>query len=662
MERQVLPEVKAPFAEFNLKEFWRMFIDLKRQGSGEGAFDEREPGYKNGMYKAFHKMISSLGQPLSVDLLLGLHDTAIDNVMNMHGELFAKGISNGGASYPLGFKKDSPENYSCSVNGLIQLIDKIRSGENKKIEIRSKFDGTIISYETLKNSETSSKKIADQLIERGQLSVVNIAANKAENVETIKAIIAKYNKDIQQAMGTNEKLVAIVKCVTDLEQAHVFADGNARTMVFLTLNKFLIENGFSPTMVEVPLSFGGLETKELCEMVEKGWETFAQFRKNSNQPDVLTFLEEKFKESIKSEGKREVLLHEEYGEIATKYDDDAVDRSLKQVEKEGIKRFFEQDRKGQTLLHVAAEAGNDQLFLRLLELAKQNGFNLNEQLLLTDKNGENLLHLAIENGSQKMVEAVLENLTPANAKKAILQNTNFGTSALFKAAHNKNPAILEKLLNYFPDDIERYQLLTELKNGLSILNHIAMSGSIKSLYSVVSILGNDKAKELANLPVPGGHTLDSLPWDFPIKKGETAFDMVHTNKLMNIDDFNFAFTFQQNQHTLRDKYVSYVRQKITGIQNLPELKKYFEEIRDSDIGKGIRGEHGFHGLFSKEGNTKHWQVVVDLFRDKAVLLNAQNKETTKSKSDEAAFTFIMAIPKTRVDAIKEKFLKFKNNA
>jgi hypothetical protein len=62
-----------------------------------------------------------------------------------------------------------------------------------------------------------------------------------------------------------------------LERAHLFDDGNARTIGLLVVNKLLLENGLRPAMMEDPNRFDGFSTDELVAEIKQGQATFARY-------------------------------------------------------------------------------------------------------------------------------------------------------------------------------------------------------------------------------------------------------------------------------------------------------------------------------------------------------------------------------------------------
>ena len=102
-------------------------------------------------------------------------------------------------------------------------------------------------------------------------------------------IVAKYIKDIQpnytkkryeedlQAAGEDEtkKLEAIARFCRALEVLHAFPDGNQRTIAFIFLNKLLLMNGFSPTILPNPYCFdGGYMVSEIVMDIKRGMDIF----------------------------------------------------------------------------------------------------------------------------------------------------------------------------------------------------------------------------------------------------------------------------------------------------------------------------------------------------------------------------------------------------
>ncbi|MGF6666183.1 prophage maintenance system killer protein [Paraburkholderia atlantica] len=73
------------------------------------------------------------------------------------------------------------------------------------------------------------------------------------------------------------KLRRIAQTCRTLEQAHLFNDGNARTIGFLLLNRLMLNAGMSPALMANPNEFDGFSIRELVQSIRQGQEHFAQY-------------------------------------------------------------------------------------------------------------------------------------------------------------------------------------------------------------------------------------------------------------------------------------------------------------------------------------------------------------------------------------------------
>lgn len=76
----------------------------------------------------------------------------------------------------------------------------------------------------------------------------------------------------------DEKLHAIARLCQDLDQLHVFVDGNIRTTGILLLNKLLIENGLSPSVMHDVNQLDCLSEDELVTIIKEGQEFFQRLK------------------------------------------------------------------------------------------------------------------------------------------------------------------------------------------------------------------------------------------------------------------------------------------------------------------------------------------------------------------------------------------------
>jgi prophage maintenance system killer protein len=67
-----------------------------------------------------------------------------------------------------------------------------------------------------------------------------------------------------------EKLIAIATLCQDLDQMHVFVDGNIRTTGILVLNKLLLQQRLSPSVLEDVNCLDCLSVAEIVEKIREG--------------------------------------------------------------------------------------------------------------------------------------------------------------------------------------------------------------------------------------------------------------------------------------------------------------------------------------------------------------------------------------------------------
>lgn len=85
----------------------------------------------------------------------------------------------------------------------------------------------------------------------------------------------RYRQHSDESTQTEtERLAAITACCQSLERMHLFTDGNARTVGFLSLNKLLLEAGMSPALLADPNHFDGYAQAELMTQIREGQAAF----------------------------------------------------------------------------------------------------------------------------------------------------------------------------------------------------------------------------------------------------------------------------------------------------------------------------------------------------------------------------------------------------
>lgn len=278
---------------FNLPEEikWKMVIDAKCHNTEKGKmiFDEgyenentgisasSEPGYLNAMFRAWDFMIGTIGKvKLDAELYEKIHDLAIDNVKS-HNKYMKKSFLHEGNNFGLNSGKNS------TPNGMKEFALKQSN--------RLWFDGIESKY--IKECYISNFKF-------------NAGDLNGKNKDCAKEFFDKYyekSKELTEkgylegsflppnSSLIDKRLELIIRTCQDLDQMHLFTDGNIRTIAFLVMNKMLIENGFNPTCMYEPNSLDCTDIATLIRQVKEGQKYFVQLTqspsKQSENPQEL---------------------------------------------------------------------------------------------------------------------------------------------------------------------------------------------------------------------------------------------------------------------------------------------------------------------------------------------------------------------------------------
>jgi hypothetical protein len=216
------------------------------QALGRWRF-ENERGYLAGMLKGFNLMLTTLNTKFDANMLKDFHDAAIGGVHDRDrfdsSSAMDRGYRDGAVQFGL------VANDNCTAEGL-------------------------------KEFQASPKKTSDWITvtpPKGQESGMLVANEKTPQQCARKAqeIINAYHMEISDADGDEDGiLAAITRCCQDLDQHHLFSDGNARTLGFLVMNKLLLQNGLRPVVLEDPNRIDMNSIDELVAEIKKSQAKF----------------------------------------------------------------------------------------------------------------------------------------------------------------------------------------------------------------------------------------------------------------------------------------------------------------------------------------------------------------------------------------------------
>ena len=249
------------FQNFPQKEMYRLFIDKNKQHLGEDAFDKKqsdypgEPGYKAAMSSTFASMRDRIGQRKDADYLIQLHKKCTEGV-----EVYKYVPGNYGYDYreiENGFKAFRSYGFNLTKATCEATMEL---EEEKLLIISDQPNPDYLSY--YKNGRVYSS-YSDNVKETQVRDKVNFLFNR-------------YYSELEKS---NNKIRPIVRLCRALQMYHVFDDGNGRTIGFALLDELLMENGFTPCILEDPSLFcGGYCEIEMEKHVRTGMENFKSFK------------------------------------------------------------------------------------------------------------------------------------------------------------------------------------------------------------------------------------------------------------------------------------------------------------------------------------------------------------------------------------------------
>jgi prophage maintenance system killer protein len=264
------------------RDVWRLLMDGRDQGNGIQHF-ENERGYMAGMLGGLNLMIDTLRQPLSSDLYLNFHDAAVNGVhTRIRGDdseffikypndyLMEKGYRDRRVGFPI----------EIGDNGTQEGIDAFdTAGKNDWciIETVHDFDDGISTRLVAQYPMSLLLEEEANPTGREYEAIIQEAchAKAAEIIDNYNQEIALVNSSELGPADKEEKiLTSIAKCCQDLDQHHLFTDGNIRTIAFLVMNKLLLENDLSPTIFHDPNAIDMHSVPQIVDLIRAGQTTY----------------------------------------------------------------------------------------------------------------------------------------------------------------------------------------------------------------------------------------------------------------------------------------------------------------------------------------------------------------------------------------------------
>lgn len=282
-------------------------IDVVRTSDGYlyPGYEEREPGYAktwlNAYNQAFALKLNHSITPKVMQEIQGLsmqHLEVLKGCFKNNANHFAIGLQ---CQYQGSQVKKRTYNPSTSLDGFRQLIqtwfidvdivthmmhfkgDKLDviffKSRDKLIYRHFNKDGVEIDRDTFLPGKY------EEAIKKGQMllrdvnyeCIVNSCpqdfitdrSTQAFTADKVADLCHAYNEQIVKDVTCNEKIKTIVKFIQSSLQLHPFADGNIRTC-YILLNRLLVEEGLSMTLLANPYQLYGFSVTELVQIIKEG--------------------------------------------------------------------------------------------------------------------------------------------------------------------------------------------------------------------------------------------------------------------------------------------------------------------------------------------------------------------------------------------------------
>ncbi|WP_043873563.1 ankyrin repeat domain-containing protein [Legionella massiliensis] len=272
--------------QFPKKRFFQLFVDgdMHIIENGQNGFEEREPDCVRRFYDGFIQAINTINQPLSLELLLAIHEAATHG---LKGEFKATvtGKFRDVRMKAMPFHKDM-----CTIEGIKEQIRIAESYDQRgnilgaaiKVyvpEISREIDLLSPRYFSIMNKAKAIYENSDQYPPSFiPPANTDLFANEAQK------IIDDYLTQIQVAENMDAELLVIVGCAKKMLLLHPFEDGNLRVFVNIMLNFLLIQQGYPVCVFYNPNVFYLFSTEELVDVVKIGMMDSLFVSKNPSKP------------------------------------------------------------------------------------------------------------------------------------------------------------------------------------------------------------------------------------------------------------------------------------------------------------------------------------------------------------------------------------------
>lgn len=245
------------FNNFPQSKTWKLLMDGKHHDT-KGKFGfENEKRYMSALMNAYTQMLQNLPQQLDVTGYELLHDLAVQNVEDRSGQPMQPGYRDN-PHFGEGFGVDED---TWSDDGYQELRVKYNNRAENSV-------GRVLVDDPI--------EMVGPLVQNKVLRLIPLYRSQCQRFARV--VLDAYHQEIAAAATADDQLNAIARCCQDLDQLHLFVDGNIRTIAFLVLNKLLLQNGLEPVVLDEPNVFDCKSVDELREAIKIGQAKFRSLK------------------------------------------------------------------------------------------------------------------------------------------------------------------------------------------------------------------------------------------------------------------------------------------------------------------------------------------------------------------------------------------------
>jgi len=286
-------------------QWWKLFVDRgahdDKQSNTQNAmrFDnESSPGFYDAMMRAYEQVLAPTEEGLRTDLspddLVEIHDMVTAGTLTKTDNSFGatphalSGRGSQGTTFPMTKKDDELPSAvafeELAASGVVGLDSRaqgpyqtpIVDGDNPERRFRKRATAASTG-----NSMTNVRPLSNYVVDTNY-DQQDATAIMGELLDAYHDERGRADKLTDDSARDATKLRAIVKVIRGLHTAHVFTDANGRLNTMVLLNKFLLEEGFDPVIMDDTSMFGGgFSVEQLVGQVTRGMNTFSQQARNT---------------------------------------------------------------------------------------------------------------------------------------------------------------------------------------------------------------------------------------------------------------------------------------------------------------------------------------------------------------------------------------------